>query len=408
MNPSGTDGPSFTRRGVLGGVAGLAAVSTPASPDHGLGVATRNLYVGVDLFRLAGASDLEDVRRVAGRLLADVRSHPYAARAEALAAEVEAAAPDVLGVQEAVLVRTREPSEFDGEHDPGASDVLVDLLELLLEALADRGLSYEVAASTVANDVEVPADAGDGDVDVRVTDRVAVLVREGVDVEDARADRFEAAFPVPIEGTDLAIRRGFCRVDLRVGGETVTAATTHLESVDPDVRQAQARELLDRLPSDRPVVLAGDVNSGPGGPTATYDLLRESFADPVESLRPEADLHTCCFDPGLRGEGGLSRRVDVVLHRGLRATGVERLGADPGSRATAEVDGETVRLWPSDHAGLVATFEVGAPAATATPSPTDRASTADAEPPEPQDGMGLLAAAVGAALAVLARARERR
>ena len=45
-------------------------------------------------------------------------------------------------------MRTREPSEFDGEHDPGASDVLVDLLASFRDALSARGLSYEVAAST--------------------------------------------------------------------------------------------------------------------------------------------------------------------------------------------------------------------------------------------------------------------
>jgi endonuclease/exonuclease/phosphatase family metal-dependent hydrolase len=372
---------------------------------------TRNLYVGVDLFRLATASDLDDVRRVAGRLLADVRAHPYAARADAIAAEVEASAPDVLGVQEAALVRTREPSEWDGEHDPGASDVVVDLLALLVEALEARGLSYEVAASTVTNDVEVPADVDDREVDVRLTDRLAVLVREGVDVDDARTGRFEADFPVPLEETDLSIKRGFCRVDLTVGDEAVTAATTHLEAVDPGVRRAQARELLDRLPSDRPVVLAGDVNSGPGGGSDAYDLLVESFADPLEIRRSDANAYTCCYDADLRGEAAdLTRRVDVVLHRGrLRPTDVHLVGTDPDSRVTTEVAGETVRLWPSDHAGVVTTFEFRTPGSSVTPTaaPTDAAPTPDAEQPEPQSGMGFIAAAVGAAVAAILRARKR-
>jgi endonuclease/exonuclease/phosphatase family metal-dependent hydrolase len=372
---------------------------------------TRNLYVGVDLFRLAGASDLDDVRRIAGRLLEDVRSHPYAARADAIAAEVEATAPDVVGVQEAALVRTREPSEFDGEHDPGASDVLVDLLGLLAGALEARGLSYEVATSTVTNDVEVPAVVDDREVDVRLTNRIAVLVRDGVDVDDTRTGRFEAAFRVPLEETDLSIERGFCRVDLTVGGEAVTAATTHLEAIGPGVRREQARELLDRLPSDRPVVLAGDVNSGPGGGSDAYDLLVESFDDPLEIRRPDANAYTCCYDADLRGEAAdLTRRVDVVLHRGrLRPMAVELVGSGPESRVTAQVAGETVRLWPSDHAGVVATFEFGASESPATPtaSPTDAAPTPNAERLEPQAGMGLLAAAVGAAVAVLLRVRER-
>ena len=426
MPDTGADVPRPTRRRFLGTVAGagagaaaIGAAPRAAASSHDLGVLTRNLYVGVDLFRLARAEDREDLRRIAGELLAEASAHPYQARVEVLADEVAAAEPDVLGVQEAALLRTREPSEFDGEHDPGAQDVLVDLLERFEAALADRGLEYGVAASVVTTDVEVPAATDDGDVDVRVTDRTALLVRDGLKVEATAADRFEAAIPVPLAGTDLTIERGFCRADLGSAGETATVATTHLEAFQPSVRQDQAEELRDRLPADRPVVLAGDVNSGPGGPTGAYDVLTESFEDAVATAGSGGDARTCCHDPDLRSDAdALSRRVDVVLYRGaLEPTDAGVVGTDPDARVRAEVDGETVRLWPSDHAGAVASFELGVaaetaatptatPAATGSPTATDPAA-GDGQP-EAQSGFGLLAGAGAAAVvAVLERLRDR-
>ncbi|QLD88187.1 endonuclease/exonuclease/phosphatase family protein [Natronomonas salina] len=409
-----------TRRTVLGGVAGTAALgSVPIATADGqdLRVSTRNLYVGVDLFLLGLAEDLDDVREIAGQLLADARRHPYEARMEALAAEVGATEPAVLGLQEAAWIRTRSPSEFDGDHDPGATDVLVDLLSEFQAALSARGLEYEVAASTTTSDIEVPAATDDGDVDVRITDRTAILVRKDVTVESSAADRFEATVPIPLGETDLELGRGYSTAEISAGGETATVATTHLESFDGTTRQSQAEELLGHLPADRPVILTGDINSGPGGQTATYDLLRTEFADAVETDRSDAPSHTCCYGSDLRSDvGALSRRIDVVLYRGaLEPTAVELVGVDPDERIPVERGGETIQIWPSDHAGVVASFQFGAqtgagggtsgpdsertsPQTSAGPDGGDRQS-------ESQSGFGFVATLVGAVLAAIGRRR---
>lgn len=48
----------------------------------------------------------------------------------------------------------------------------------------------------------------------------------------------------------------------------------------------------------------------------------------------------------------LYERVDLFLTRGaLAAESISRVGADPGSRTVSG-------LWPSDHAGIVATVEI--------------------------------------------------
>ena len=377
---------------------------------------TRNLYVGVDLFRLFEADDADALRAVAGDLLAAVRAHPYAARIDALAGEVERAAPAAVCLQEAALVRTRSPSRFDDAADPGATDVEIDLLASLGDRLAARGLDYRVATTVVTNDVEVPAETDDGTVDLRLTDRVAVLVRGDVAAGRSRGDRFAAGVPVPLETVDLTIRRGVAAVDVEVGGTAVAVAATHLEALAAGIRRRQAAELADRLPADRPTVVGGDLNSGPGTDRGAYDRLRAAgFGDAHAARRPDAAGRTCCHDAGLRNASPtLSRRIDALLYRRLRPTAVERVGATPDARVPAGTDDGEV--WPSDHAGVVASF---APADGATTSPTSTstptASPAASATPAPsvdrdpgsQPGFGA-ASAVLAAVASLALAVRRR
>ena len=441
MERPDTRSPSLSRRGLLGGVAGLAAsTGLPGAAGAGgpdLSVMTRNLYVGVDLFRLFEARSIADVRRIAGQLLVELASHPFSARAEAIAAEVAASDPDVVAVQEAIDLQTRNlgasddsspdtadesPSDTTDDASPDTGAVSVDFLDLLTASLAARGLSYEVVAETITTDVAVPAAVDGGEVDVRLTDRVALLVRDGIETDRSRTGTFESALSISMEDADLSVRRGYCLVDVTVDSCELTVGTTHLESADGGRRLEQARELLDRLPADGPVVLAGDVNSGPGAETAAYDLLVESFEDAHSTLRTDADGFTCCHATDLQNDDDrLSRRIDVVLSRGcLRPVAVERVGADPADRLTTEVDGETVQLWPSDHAGVVASFEVStstaptADARTRTPTATARTPTTTAttlshrwgvQPTVSLVGYGSLVALVVLGAAALVRRR---
>lgn len=247
---------------------------------------------------------------------------------------------------------------------------------------------------------------------------MAVLVADGVEVTATRSDRFDAGVPVPLETVDLTIRRGFAGAEVTVGGRPAVVASTHLESLSDGIRAAQAGALADRLPDDRPVVVGGDLNSGPEASPAAYERLRETFGDAHAARRPDRAGHTCCHDADLRNASpSLSRRVDAVLYRGAgRPTAVRRVGAALGARVPAEIDGESVRLWPSDHAGVVASLPVPATATstptvsrtpTPTASPTGRPATPD-EPPATQPGMGVLAATVAGAVALLSRLRDGR
>ncbi|MFB6084933.1 MAG: endonuclease/exonuclease/phosphatase family protein [Halorientalis sp.] len=428
MESPGDDG-SVSRRAVLGGIAGLgggtiAAASASArtgirsAPE--LTVLTRNLYLGVDLFALFRARSLADVREIAGNLLGEVEPDRVGTRVDAIAAEIEATGADAVALQEAAAIRVQRPSDFETDSPDPAETVVVDLLAGLQSALRDRGLEYEVAASTVTTDVELPAETDDGTVDVRLTDRDAVLVRSDIETETVATATYDAAFgvlvPIPGLGT-LAVQRGFCGADLTLDRETVTVVSTHLSSVSRDIRVEQAAELLAALPSDRPVIVGGDFNSGPGTKRAAYDLLTGELSDAYATRHPDRAGFTCCQASTLRNERSrLDSRIDALLFRGdASVTTATRVGHRPEDRVRYEADGETVLVWPSDHAGVVGTFAVGTEASTATATgaaTTARtaatASTADAAPDTTAGvgpGLGVLAALVGLAGGVAGRLR---
>ena len=371
--------PPRSRRAVLGAAAGVVAghaapvaSAEPPSAAAELTVATRNLGLGVDLDALLTVESESDLRRVAGELLETARAHPYDERVGAIADEVAATDPDVVALQEAAVVRTRAPGD-DGE-TPEPAETVVDLLDRLSAALDERDLDYRVAGSTVTTDAELPADGEDGRVDVRVRDRDAVLVREDHETGGVRTGRYDTGVTVGLPGADrrVTLARGYCLVDVSLDAGTVTVASTHLESTAIPVRLGQALELRDALPSDGPVALGADLNSGPGTTTVAYDALTDRLADAYATLRPDADGYTCCQAESMRnGESLLEERADAVLYRApLDPTAVERVGEDPDDRVDATVGGESVEVWPSDHAGVVATFELPPPEPTPSPTPT--------------------------------------
>lgn len=368
--------PTVDRRSVLAASGALLVGPAFPSTTPTLTVATRNLSLGVRLARLFDVRSAEALRRTAGTLLENVREHPYDARLDAIAAEVEATDPAVLAVQEAALVRERP-----GDGEDWAT--VVDVRDRLESSLAAAGLTYELAVSASTTDVELPAETDDGSRDVRFTDRVALLVRSDVEWSEPASGTFDAQFGLPFPGEGLAFERGFCTVDVTVGGVNCPVVSTHLESASASIRREQAEELLDRLPSDGRVALAGDFNSGPGTETASYDLLRESLTDAWATLRPDADGFTCCQAQQLTNdESLLHERVDAVfVGGGLHPTAVERVGHRPEDRVSGTRDGETVTVWPSDHAGVVATFEAVPPTPTPASSPTPSGRGTQSEHP---------------------------
>lgn len=334
---------------------------------------TRNAYLGVDLSNLLQAGSTLEFYALVGQFLNDFDPTVYEARADAIAAEIESQEVDIVGLQEVGQLRTEQPAKNDDEA------TAFDFLTRIVSALEARDLSYRVAAETVTTDIELSGELSSGKVTLDLADRDALLVREGVAVTETMADTFDKTITVevPANSGDMTLRRGYCTANIRVGGVDLTVGTTHLESTGTAARRRQAEELLTILPSDRPVILSGDFNSGPGAETETYELLTETLNDPYAALRPDANGSTCCQAADLQNDDSqLDRRIDGTLYRGdLHPTAVGRVGHREDDRFTIQSDGETARLWPSDHAGVVATFDVSGQtdsAATATDSDANK------------------------------------
>jgi len=314
-----------------------------------LRVLTRNLFLGADLTpayeALAAPDGLATLPAVVAGIFNPgeppgvVQRTDFASRAAGLADEIEATEPDLIGLQEAAQWRTDDT-------------VAADHLDLLEAELARRGLPYRRVAAAVNGDVALPSAAG---FNVGLSDREAILAREDVITANVQIAPFVNTLPIETPHGTFALARGWMSVDATVRGTAVRLISTHLEvpgsAAAGAAQLAQAGELL-AGPADTnlPVVMLGDFNSLPGSPT--YAALRAAGFDDAWT-RANPDDHTgftCCYrerldDPTDR----LRARIDLVLTRGpIAATEAFLVGHAPAHLHSG--------LWPSDHAGVVATL----------------------------------------------------
>lgn len=321
---------------------------------------TRNVYLGAAVEPVLGAGSPEEVPVLVAQAWAEMEANDFSVRASALAKEIAEASPDVVGLQEVALFRRYTQT----------GDVIeVDFLSILRDALAARGLRYEAATVQQDSDVLVPMFAGfdpqgapilDG---VELMDRDLVLVRAGVNATRPAAARYGAGLPISMGGASIEIVRGWASVVVETDEGPFRFVTTHLEDQVPEIQLAQVTELLEMLAAEPlPVVLVGDFNSpADRSGTTTYDLLVQSgLVDAWAQAHPRDPGYTCCQTSNLAESVPFTQRLDLIFARGARGCrepripGVVRasiVGNEPKDRAPSG-------LWPSDHAGVVASFEM--------------------------------------------------
>jgi endonuclease/exonuclease/phosphatase family metal-dependent hydrolase len=342
---------------VTGALLGLTSPSpASAAPEPTVTVATQNLYIGADLMPILAVRKLDDVPAAAGEVFAAVQASHPAARMAAVADEIAKRPADLVGLQEATLWRS-------GELGSVSTTVEFDFVELLVDALAARGLSYEVVATTTNVDAHFPAFTAVGLREIRVTEREVILGRadSSLQLSNVQTANFQMNVVFQTLQGPFTSLRGWASVDATAGDTTMRFVTTHLEGFDPLVQFAQASEILaGPAHTSLPVVLVCDCNSsaraGDPDATPTYVLLRnEGFGDAWASKHPGADGLTCCQDADLRNvPSALFERIDYILFRGdFEVRHASLLGARPGDRTT-----KPDRVWPSDHAGVSATLEL--------------------------------------------------
>jgi endonuclease/exonuclease/phosphatase family metal-dependent hydrolase len=309
-------------------------------------VLTRNLYIGADItpFVKGGSAD-------PGELWTNIQATNYPMRAGALAEEIVAGKPDVIGLQEAY--------RFDVTLLAGGRPVggfAIDYVDILLAQLAARGSPYrKVVESTL---LKLPVPLG-SDLVIGVTDRDVILVRDDLETANAGWHLFATLAPVSFPGISFS-PRGWTEADVKVRGSWFHFVNAHLEIADiPELvplQYAQAWELVNALPTDGLVILVGDFNGDANAspPSPTYQLLSSALGQVIPLDAPA----TCCQAPLLdNATSVLHERVDLVLFRGpVTAEGAFAVGLEPAFPVT---DGPP--YWASDHAGVLATLRVWDP-----------------------------------------------
>lgn len=313
-------------------------------------VMTQNLYVGADVDAVIGALASPDPSDDVPALLFAIETlgkTDFPTRAGAIADEIAAARPHVVGLQEVSVI------DIDLTALGLPVVVHLDFLEILQAKLAERGLHYDVAAQ-VQNIVAAPLPG------ISLIDHEAMLVdADRVTLTAAGGQNF--SFNVGVVAPGVELKRGWVWADLAIAGAPYRFVSTHTEADLAgahleELRAAQVSELAASLPTDRPVVVMGDLNDTPGS-LMHQVMAGAGFSDVWAALRPGAIGYTCCHRPDLSDSvAAFYQRIDYVFARGLgdasaRVRGkIDRFGEVPSDRTA----GPAYPIWPSDHAGLVA------------------------------------------------------
>jgi len=338
------------RRAYIFGLLALTAVIAASAGEARrspltVRVMTRNLYLGANLDAIVQAKSAPEAFTAVAAGWAQVQANDFPTRARAIAREIAATKPDVVGFQEASLYRTQTPADFTVSP---ATRVVLDYVRELRRALAARKLKYRFVGIGGWTDAELPS-GNPPQMDVRLTVRDALLVRVDRKLRVRRVHRVQYTTTTSLFGGFVIAKRGYVSADATMNGRRFRVVTTHLESFNDASQVAQGAELASAIGHGTiPTVLLGDLNSradGSGTPTQA-NLLAAGFRDAWTEAHPNDAGLTCCHTDNLRELGGpFYSRIDYILLKNrFRGVAAGIVGRSPEDRIAG--------LWPSDHAGV--------------------------------------------------------
>jgi endonuclease/exonuclease/phosphatase family metal-dependent hydrolase len=195
---------------------------------------------------------------------------------------------------------------------------------------------------------------------VGVKDQVVLLARTDLPklhVSNAQNQQYEATLMFGTAAGTVPFPRAWASVDVNFNGKSFRLIGTHLDSVDPGIRRAQAQELrLGPANTSLPVVIAMDSNAqaAPLPQENTYtDFLFAGFLDAWTEKFPGVPGYTSGQDQFLDNPvSKLNQRIDLILTFGpIVVQRIALFGTTPASKTPEH-------LWPSDHAAVVAQLNV--------------------------------------------------
>ena len=341
--------------GILLSLVGCEKITPPMLPEvstpdtEPLTVMTYNVYVGSSAEPLLSVENVLQVPQEVATMYNNVIAADFPGRAVAIAKSIMTYQPHLIGLQEISLIRTQSPGNSIAERTPDAEEVVLDYLQILMDALQAEGLSYQVAAQVENLDVEMPMFTDTGVADVRLTDYDVILSRSDVAISHPTSANYANA--LTIESLGLEVKRGYAAINATVSGVTYRVVNIHLEAFAEENRVAQVQELVGSLSDETlPIVLLGDFNTRAPDGTVYHLLLSAGYVD-LWQMDSQGTGNTCCQDDDILNEvSDLSVRIDQIFVRNFELPSqilTHTIGDTPSERLPSG-------LWPSDHAGVVA------------------------------------------------------
>jgi len=352
-------------------------------------VMSRNIYLGADIFPVIETAQQQAalppeqqnpiaIPLAVSEVFQTVQATNFPERAQALADEIERRRPHVIGLQEVSQWFTGPADSLVGGTSP-ATTVVYDYLDILMAALAERGLDYTVASSVDNADLELPMVTGADETgyptfaDARLHDRDVILVKNNnnVSFSNEYSGNFTTNGTVEIAGSAIEFTRGYNMIDVNVKGADYRFVNTHLEvgGAEPymSLQAIQMNELLQVVTattaSETPVIMVGDFNSAPEdqpfesafGLGTLYppylQAVGTSYSDIWLSKRKPKDGFTCCFSADVSDEEAeLYQRIDHIFID-AKSREIKKLKAKVLGDSNADMT-DTSGLNPSDHAGV--------------------------------------------------------
>lgn len=196
------------------------------------------------------------------------------------------------------------------------------------------------------------------------------MVLSRLPVQDIRFTPFRLkGLPQRPQHADYYGGKGFVELTVETEAGPLVVINTHLHagyrpSNEPDeyagVRAAQAIELAMRVRAlSKPVIALGDFNSDEEQPARHILLGLSGLADVADQL--DHAQATALSDHPYRGPQAEEARIDLVLSRRGQDAGLRPLNIQRVLDARFMIEGERGAF--SDHAGLLAEFELSGPSA---------------------------------------------
>jgi hypothetical protein len=160
-------------------LAGLAAGAADDRDDRTIRVMTYNVDEGTDFQELAAAHSPGEFIAAVGTTYMNIQATKPAERAAAMAREIATEHPDIVGLQEASILRTVSGS---------VTTVRSNLLQLLLSELTKLGQQYDVVAIVPGLDATAPSLLGFA---VRLTTQDAIIARTDLPASDFKLSNIQ-------------------------------------------------------------------------------------------------------------------------------------------------------------------------------------------------------------------------